>query len=118
MLIAVDEVHHFIFGSVTLRDTHLLTPLGNSILASVKDVLTSILERLTRRTHTAFLWEEALLVMDIENVASTFYLTITDGSSPPRTLFSSSKNSSQADHALSVSKDNKQMSSSASNSAQ
>jgi hypothetical protein len=48
-------------------------------LASVKDVLTSILERLARRTHTAFLWEEALLVMDIENVASTFYLTITDG---------------------------------------
>ena len=32
----------------------------------VKDVLTSILERLARRTHTAFLWEEALLVMDIE----------------------------------------------------
>ena len=75
ILIAVDEVHHFIIGSVALRDTHLLTPLGNSILASVKDVLTSILERLTRRTHTAFLWEEALLVMDIENVASTFYLT-------------------------------------------
>ena len=118
ILIAVNEVHHFIIGSVTLRDTHLLTPLGNSILASVKDVLTSILERLARRTHTAFLWEEALLVMDIENVASTFYLTITDGKFSTKNFVQFIKELLTGRPCTLVSKDNKQMSSSASNSAQ
>ena len=64
IFILIDEVHHFLIGSLTLFDVHLLTPIIDSIFEGGIDVITSILEWFSAGTD-CYLFREEVGSVDI-----------------------------------------------------
>lgn len=79
VLIVVDEVHHFTLCSLTLTYAGLLAPIIDGILDGGIHVFANILKASARRTYATHLWKEVTFVMNEEDVASTFHLSVTDG---------------------------------------
>ncbi len=70
--ILIDEVHHFLIGSLTLLDVHLLAPFIDSIFEGGVDVITSILEWLSAGTDCYLFREEVAFIMHIIDLTATF----------------------------------------------
>ena len=78
ILIFIDEVHHFLIGSLTLLDVHLLTPIIDSIFEGSVDVITSILKWFSAGTDCYLFREEVTFIMHIINLTATFTDSVRD----------------------------------------
>ena len=72
ILIVIDEVHHFLIGSLALLYVHLLAPFIDCIFEGSIDVITSILEWFSAGTDCNLFREEVAFIMHIIDVTSTF----------------------------------------------
>ena len=72
ILILTDEVHHFLIGSLTLLDVHLLAPFIDCIFEGGVDVITSILKWLSAGTERYLFREEIAFIMHIIDLTATF----------------------------------------------
>lgn len=86
VLIVVDEVHHFTLRPLALTDACLLAPIIDGVLDGGIHILANILKASARRTYATLLWEEAALIVNEENVASTVHLSVTDGKFTTKSL--------------------------------
>ena len=78
ILIFIDEVHHFLIGSLTLLDVHLLTPIIDSIFEGSVDVITSILKWFSAGTDCYLFREEVTFIMHLLNLTATFTDSVRD----------------------------------------
>lgn len=72
ILIFIDEVHHFLIGSLALLDVHLLTPIIDSIFEGGVDVITSIFKWFSAGTDCYLFREEVTFIVHIINLTATF----------------------------------------------
>lgn len=61
IVIAVDEVHHFLVSAFALLNVHFPAPFIDCILEGVVDVVADILERITAGADRHLLGEEGRL---------------------------------------------------------